>query len=352
MPEIKNLQRSSMQKVAFVVTFCIFFFCLSVSFWFYSYTQKHAIPTGKATVIVDIPRGASFQKIQRILVDAGLIDDDIRFAFVAKMIGVSHRLKAGEFELNTEQKPAQLLRQLTQAQPVQHSITVPEGLNAQEIALIFARKGWCSAEDFLHIVYDVEVRKRLGFAKETSLEGYLFPDTYQLTRDKFSAKIIVMMMVNHFSHVYGELAGEKLATSEMRRHIVTLASIVEEEAVLAVEQPRIAGVFANRLQRGMRLQSDPTVLYGVENHKGPITRADLKRKTAYNTYVIKGLPPGPIANPGRGALEAALHPERHKFLYFVADTGGKHIFSTNLRDHNRAVREYRKRMRLYRAAKG
>lgn len=341
-----------MQKVALVGAFCIFFFCLLISLWFYSYTQKTAVSTGKDTAVVNVPRGASFQKIQRILVEAGLASDDIRFAFVAKMIGVSHRLKAGEFELNTEQKPAQLLRQLVNAQPIQHVITVPEGLTAEEIALIFEAKGWCSAEEFLEIVQDLDVLKRLGFAKETSLEGYLFPDTYHLTRDKFSAKTIVMMMVKHFLRVYGELSDKKTQAGEARRRVVTLASLVEEEAVVAVEQSRIAGVFTNRLRRGMRLQSDPTVLYGVENHKGSITKADLKRKTAYNTYVIKGLPPGPIANPGRGALKAALHPERHDFLYFVADTGGKHIFSTNLRDHNRAVRKYRKKMRLYRATKG
>lgn len=307
---------------------------------------------GKDSVVVEIPKGASFRKIQSILVQAGLVDDDIRFALVAKMIGVSHRLKAGEFRLSSQQKPAQLLRQLAQAQPVQHVVTIPEGLTAAEIALIFEKKGWCQAKDFLQAVRQPELLNRLGFAGETSLEGYLFPDTYHLTRDKFSAKNIVMMMVRHFSQVYGRLAGDDRDSGEGLRHLVTLASIVEEEAVVAAEQPRIAGVFINRLRRGMRLQSDPTVLYGVKGHQGPITKADLKRKTAYNTYVIKGLPPGPISNPGRGALKAALHPEHHDFLYFVADKGGKHIFSTNLRDHNRAVRAYRKRIRVQRATKG
>lgn len=340
-----------MQKIALWVVFCIFFFCLLTSLWFYSYTQTKANAIGVSTVIVDIPKGASFHAIQRILVDGGLVDADVRFAIVARMIGVSHRLKAGEFELNTEQKPAQLLRQLVAARPIQHVITVPEGLTAAEIAHVFDAKGWCSAEEFLEIIQDKDVLKHLGFAEETSLEGYLFPDTYHLTRDKFSAKTIVVMMVKHFSRVYDGLSTEEIHVSEERRRLVTLASMVEEEAVLAEEQSRIAGVFSNRLRRGMRLQSDPTVLYGVEGHEGPITKTDLKRKTAYNTYVIKGLPPGPIANPGRGALEAALYPEHHDFLYFVADKSGKHVFTTNLRDHNRAVRQYRKRMRLYRATK-
>ncbi|CAG37649.1 endolytic transglycosylase MltG [Desulfotalea psychrophila] len=316
--------------------------------WLYSYLQTPAPPIldSPSQVVVNIPRGASFPRIQKILAGAGLVNDDLRFALMARYLGLARQVKAGEFALPVERRPVELLRQLVVAKPVQHSVTVPEGLRIEELAAIFAADDWCDAERFISLARDEVFIASLGLAPLPSLEGYLYPDTYYLTRNIHGAEAIIPILVHRFSVVWRRLvAGREAAGEYSRLQLVTLASLVEEEARVAMEQPRIAGVFYNRLKRGIRLQSDPTVLYGLDEHQGPITRTDLRRKTPYNTYSIPGLPRGPICNPGEKALQAVLQPEKNSYLYFVSNNDGTHVFSTNLRDHNRAVYNYRRKLK-------
>lgn len=321
------------------MVFLILFGAGSAVLWIYSYSKTSGPEGGPAEVVVTIPQGSSFRQITGILAGAGLIHEDIRFGIIARFLGLSANVQAGEFRLGTLQKPVEVLRELINAKPVQHPVTIVEGLTAIEIAAVFAAEKWCTEGDFLALVNDEDFIHSLGLNNTKSLEGYLYPDTYHFTRiPKFSAEKIVRTMVQRFFQVWSELD----ADHENMHDTVILASIVEKETGDASERARIASVFINRLEKGMRLQSDPTVIYGIEAFNGNITRDDLQRKSPYNTYVIFGLPAGPICNPGKAALHAALHPADEKYLYFVSKNDGTHQFSTSLREHNRAVYKYQK----------
>lgn len=318
------------------------FVALSLGAWYSLYVFTPGPQTGSETVIVTIPKGTSVRGIGAILDEAGVIHDDIRFLLLAKFTGYGNRLQAGEFRLHTGKKPEKVLQTLASARSVQYSVTIPEGLRASEIAEIFAEGGWCDPKSFNNLVYDEQFLEKLGFGNLESLEGYLFPDTYNFTRDTFSTEKIIALMARRFTDVWGELVSE-LEEQPDREKTVILASIVEEETGAPEERPLIAGVFHRRLQLGMRLQSDPTVVYGVNGFSGKITRKDLLTPTPYNTYTLPGLPAGPICNPGRDALEAVLHPTPTKKLYFVSKNDGTHHFSATLAEHNRAVRKYQRK---------
>lgn len=287
-----------------------------------------------------VPRGSSFTATATILADAGLIHEDIRFNILARLYGFSSKVRAGEFSLPGGKMPMETLKALIEAKPIQHAVTVIEGLRAEEIAEIFARKKWSNKDEFLALVQDETFIATLGLGNVSSLEGYLYPDTYYLTRlPAPDPKKIVKMMVQRFQEIWEGLDADD---KEMHETVI-LASIIEKETGDATERSRIASVFLNRLKKGMRLQSDPTVIYGIKDFNGNITRKDLRRKTPYNTYVVKGLPAGPICNPGRDALEAVLHPADEKYLYFVSKNDRTHHFSKTLREHNRAVRKYQRK---------
>lgn len=294
------------------------------------------------TVVVSIPKGKSTREIGTILAGAGVINDDIRFLLLAKISGYAGRLQAGEFLFETGRRPLTVLKTLATARSIQYSITIPEGLRATDIASIFAEGGWSHPNSFANLVTDREFIARLGLEGIDSLEGYLYPDTYMLTKDLRSPDKIIGLMVGRFSKVWTEMT-EGLSEMPDRQKTVILASIVEKETATPSERPLIAGVFHNRLQLGMKLQSDPTVLFGLPGREGPITRADLQTPTPYNTYVIPGLPAGPICNPGRDAMMAVLNPSPTKDLYFVSRNDGTHHFSADLNEHNNAVQKYQRK---------
>lgn len=292
--------------------------------------------------IVRIPPGTGTKGIGRILAKAGLIEDDIRFLLLARILGLADRLPAGEFRLSVGQRPGEVLRQLATARPVQYAVTIPEGLRIEEVAEIFAAGAWCDRERFITLAHDPEFIHSLGLKSVRSLEGYLYPDTYLLTREMRDAKDLITMQVNRFFKIWSGLPND--SKQPLSRHqIITLASVVEKETGAAAERPLIAAVFLNRLKTGMRLQSDPTVIYGLKDFSGDLTRADLQANHPYNTYVIPALPAGPICNPGQKAIEAVLHPPPTDFFYFVSKNNGTHQFSRNLSEHNQAVREYQLR---------
>jgi UPF0755 protein len=208
----------------------------------------------------------------------------------------------------------------------------------EQIAAAFGRDNWVDPDKFLALCRDASFIRSLGIEAPT-LEGYLFPETYALVRGEVSEQSLVTRMVRHFDQVWKAL--DKPDPLPLDRHqLVTLASIVEKETGNGEERPIIAGVFYNRLHKKMRLQSDPTTIYGLANFNGNLTRKDLHTATPYNTYVIHGLPPGPICNPGRASLEAVLHPAEVDYLYFVSRNNGSHQFSATLEEHNRAVHRY------------
>lgn len=340
-PKKRNSQR--LRRGVFTLLLLTLLVVVSFLFWVVQYSRTAGPQTAVQHVQVIIPRGASFGTIQTILAENQLIHDDIRFYLLARYYKFASRLRAGEFSLRTGQLPVEVLHDLVTAKSIQHKITISEGLNAREIADILAAGNWCSTQDFLSLAGDVAFIRQLGFTELQSLEGYLFPDTYYLTRYPLPTTAeIIERMVMRGNQVWKEIGGD-LKDEKERDRLVILASIVEKETGKPSERPRIAAVFYNRLEKGMRLQSDPTVIYGIPDFSGNITRKDLRRKHPYNTYVIPGLPPGAIGNPGRESLEAVLHPARENFLYFVSKNDGSHHFSRTLREHNRAVNRYQRR---------
>ncbi len=312
---------------------------LGTGTWIWMYAATPSSGTGAVTVF--IPKGAGVRRISAILDRQGLVADDIRFLILARLTGRAGRLQAGEYRLPRGRTPLQILRLLAQGEVIRHQVTIPEGLNISQIATLLAKDHWIDRQRFLALTRDPEFIKTLGL-HQASLEGYLFPDTYSLIRGQVDERTIISLMVHQFHHVWREIT-KKSKPRLSPRQVVTLASIVEKETGKARERPLIARVFLNRLQRNMRLQSDPTVIYGTPDFNGDLTRADLERKTPYNTYVIFGLPPGPICNPGRASLEAVLHPADSPALYFVSRNDGSHCFSTTLKEHNRAVFKYQKK---------
>jgi len=314
-------------------------------------------PTVEATshhseksIVVTIPKGSSVKAIAEILGHENIIKNDIRFLILAKASGYSTRLQAGEFLLPYGSKPLEILELLSSARPFSYSITIPEGLTAVQIAALFAKDGWVKEERFLQLVYDSERIEEFGLTKGTSLEGFLYPDTYQFTKEVSGADMVIDILLDRFKKVWGKEVVGISPVPDLDKTVI-LASIVEKETAAPIERPLIAGVFHNRLKRGMRLQSDPTVVYGVADYDGVITKKHLRTKTPYNTYTIPGLPVGPICNPGRLAITAVLHPEPSSNLYFVSKNDGTHQFSANLAAHNRAVQKYQRKKKAKKGKK-
>ncbi len=277
--------------------------------------------------------------IARNLKRAGLITDDLRFKLYARYKKSTTRVKTGEYELSSSQSPGKILSTLILGKVKLHRFTVPEGLNMDQTARLAQEKGYCSASQFLALCKDTAFIRELDLPG-TTLEGYLYPDTYLFPKQT-ACKQLIEKMVSTFKTVFTPKWQARASELGFTPHeIVILASIIEKETGTASERPLIASVFHNRLKKNMRLQSDPTVIYGVDDYHGRIRYKHLRRQTPYNTYQIKGLPAGPIANPGAKAIEAALYPVKSNYLFFVSKNDSTHKFSTTLKDHNRAVKKY------------
>lgn len=309
--------------------------------WFYKYAWTPGPEMNSETVVVEIPKGSSVREIEKILAGKRVIHDDIRFLIMAKISGRAGHLQAGEFLLPTGANPEEIIGLLSTAHSVEYSITIPEGKNIKETARLFADKGWCDEERFISLCHNEAFISSLGMYNMNSLEGYLFPATYSVPKSMRSAEKIIAMMVGTFRNVWGELATGRYPVPNRNRTVI-LASMIEKETYAAFERPIIAGVFLNRLKKKMRLQSDPTVVYGVEGYNGKITRSMIRHKTPWNTYVIPGLPIGPISNPGRAALLAVLEPADTDALFFVSKNNGTHQFSRTLREHINAVNKFQR----------
>jgi len=309
--------------------------------WLWSYGVTPASIAG-ANLHVLIPPKTSLAGIERILAENGVIPPGRGFYCLARISGLSKRLQAGEYLFTPGQTPLQILRTMAHGSTVRWSVTIPEGANIYQLAEILAQGGWGERKLFLKLVRDPEILALHG-VRAKSLEGYLFPDTYQLMRGQDPREIIALM-VDRGRQVRRELGDLSNTPQGLSPHeVLTLASIVEKETGVPEERPLIARVFLTRLRLGMRLQTDPTVIYGLTDFDGNLTRKNLETPTPYNTYLNNGLPPGPIANPGRAAIAAVLYPASDSYLYFVSKNDGTHYFSRDLAEHNRAVAKYQKK---------
>lgn len=293
-------------------------------------------------VIVSIPKGASLSEVGEILQNNGIISSKLIFRLVAMIRGEQRNVKAGDYMVKTSSDPGEVLDLLISGKTLVYAITIPEGYNVFQIADLLDQKGIASRKEFMAFVQDEALIRELGI-EMNSLEGVLFPDTYLLRpAEKGSSKAVIRKMVTRFKQVY-DLNIRDIAAKNgwSMTQVITLASLIEKEAK-ANEHALVSAVFHNRLRKNMRLQSDPTVIYGIKPMGAKITRADLDRKHPYNTYQISGLPPGPIANPGKDSLNAAVNPANVDYLYFVSKNDGSHQFSSTLADHNRWVNLYQR----------
>jgi len=297
-------------------------------------------PVPPAGAMLVVREGESLATVATRLEHAGVIRSALLFRAVARVSGRDRRLQPGEYRFATALTASELLDLLASG-GTRPEVTVPEGLTIREIAALLARNGYGSAESFLCVADDPEFLLAAG-VPGPQLEGFLFPDTYRLT-PVMSPSEILALMVRRFHERFDAERYRRVQGRGMRLNdVVTLASIVEKESALANERPVVAGVFYNRLRLGMPLQSDPTLIYAIPNFNGDLTRADLARPSAYNTYLLPGLPPGPIANPGLASLDAVLAPADTPYLYFVSKNDGSHAFAVTLADHNRNVARYQK----------
>lgn len=288
-----------------------------------------------------VERGEGFRTVAERMETQGLIENALFFRILARIQKNDTRIHSGEYTMSSALSPQDLLRMMVEGRVKRYRLTLPEGLRITEIARRVAETGLVAKEAFVHAAMDTEFTRSLGIPAD-NLEGYLFPDTYFFTR-KDTAHTMIRTMVQHFHQVMDAEKNQRAQDMGLSIHqVVTLASLIEKETGHPDERPLIASVFHNRLARGMRLETDPTVIYGIQNFDGRITRTHLRTWTPYNTYRIHGLPPGPIASPGKASLEAALWPASSSFLFFVSRNDGTHHFSTELSEHNRAVQQYQR----------
>ena len=290
---------------------------------------------------IEVPRGVSLTHIAGILHDAGLIRSRIAFTLYARFRNVSHIVRAGEYEFDTSMPPYVILEKLVRGEIKAYSVVVPEGFTMAQVAQAIIDSKLPQGKNFLKAAADRELLHSLDIPGHTA-EGYLFPDTYNFTRSMTEKDMLMQMVGLFWKKVTPEIIeGTRAAGMDLHKTVI-LASLIEKEAKIKSEKPLISAVFHNRLQKGMRLQCDPTAVYGLKDFEGPIRKSHLlNKKNPYNTYVFSGLPPGPIANPGLDSLKAAINPAPVDYLYFVSRNDGSHQFSTKLSHHNTAVLKFR-----------
>lgn len=288
-------------------------------------------------------RAGSFASVARELEQQGLITDSFKFKILARILGETSKVRVGEYALRTDMTPSEILRVIVSGKSIQHPLTVVEGANMFDVASLVEQKGFGTRKEFLALCKNPEFLRAVLGEPLSSCEGYLFPETYGITKF-MTEKEIIQQMLARFLENYAKIESAVAGVGLNRHQLVTFASIVEKETGAPDERPIISSVYHNRLRKGMRLQADPTVLYGKWIATGnlllSITREDLVTPNGYNTYMKTGLPTGPIANPGFEALRASVYPAQSEFLYFVSKNNGTHVFSRDYEAHNRAVQSF------------
>ncbi|MDO9264544.1 MAG: endolytic transglycosylase MltG [Desulfosalsimonadaceae bacterium] len=331
-----------MKKQLIAITKILLIFLIIPAYFvadLYYYANQPASPSAPRALIINVPPGQGFHDTVQELYRNRLINHPLKFKVMAKLQKLDRKIIAGEYELSTGMTPETILEYMTKGIVRLHKLCIPEGYNLSQIAENIEKSEICSKEKFMIAASDAKLAAAMGIPA-TGFEGYLFPDTYYFSKG-VPPEQIISAMVEQFRKTFQEDWKKRAEELGFTQHeIITLASMIEKETGVAEERAVVASVFHNRLKQNMRLASDPTVIYGIDNFNGNITKADLNRSTPYNTYRISGLPPGPIANPGALSIKAALYPAVTNYLYFVAKGDHTHYFSTTLAEHNRAVKKY------------
>ncbi len=317
----------------------------TVSSGLYTHLRSPYYGFGEAFKIIEIKFDTPTEKVVEHLVREGILPGRRGFQLLLLLSPPSRFIRAGEYKFDSGLSPLKVYQKLIMGEVFYRPLTIPEGKDLWDIAELAEEEGFCARSDFLKAARQRELIRQWDHQAD-DLEGYLYPDTYMLTKE-VKPLTIVEMMLKRFQEVFDEELREECArTGCSVREIVTLASMIEKETSLPEEKPIISAVFRNRLRRGMLLQCDPTLIYALKMaslYQGNIRSRDFEFDSPYNTYRYRGLPPGPIANPGRESLIAALHPADSDYLYFVSKNNGEHHFSRSLREHQRAVIRYQKK---------
>lgn len=324
-------------KKLVISLFTIGLACVLLIF-FYAYSQINSEYSGPETYFT-VNSGEGFSSVNYRLKKEKIISNARAFHYYTKFKGDLGNIKAGTYKIADGTSMIEILTALTSGVGVLTRVTIPEGKNLYEIGKILEDKKVTTYSDFVAAAKDQDVVKRLGITAP-SLEGYLFPETYNFAPNTPAPQVVATFLRQFQSKV----ASLNLTTTTLTPHeVIILASIVEKETGAKWERPTIAGVYLNRLKKRMRLQADPTTIYGIwENYNGNLKRSHLLEKTDYNTYKMSGLPLGPIANPSLAAIKAVLAPKEHNFLYFVSKNDGTHVFTPTYKDHQKAVDYWQK----------
>ena len=310
--------------------------------WFYLGVDRPFKGYDGAEQFVEIPQGSGTAAIGQRLAGAGVIRDGISFKLALWLSGNARRLQAGEYRFDHAMTARQVADKIARGDVYVRPITFPEGLTAKQMAAVYESKDFGEAREFLDATKNAALVSAIDPAAK-DLEGYLFPDTYKLPRNSTADQLVGRMVADFMKALTPDIIEQAEARGMNVRQLVTMASIVEKETGNPAERPLVAAVYANRLKLGLGLLCDPRVIYALVRagrYHGNLTREDLQFDSPYNTYRYAGLPPGPIASPGRASLAAAASPADVPYLYFVSKNDGSHAFATTLDEHNRNVQEY------------
>jgi UPF0755 protein len=329
-----------MKRALFVVTAVLALGGLGARYAFEILLNRPGAPLA-TPVRIDVAAGEPFRTTATKLEEAGLVPSARALVLWARFENIDRQIQHGAYQFSEPLTPIAVVEKMRSGEAMIVHVLLPEGATARDLALTLERDGLGPAPTFLALARDGAFARSLGVPADR-LEGYLFPDTYYFS-PLDNAQKILGTFVARFRQVFTpDFEAEARKAGFTPHQIVTLASVIEKETARKEEQPLVSAVFRNRLKQGMPLQADPTVIYGIEKFDGNLTRKDLETPTPYNTYTAPGLPAGPIGNPGRSALMAALRPADVPYLYFVAREDGSHEFNSSLAEHNRAVNRYQR----------
>jgi UPF0755 protein len=315
---------------------------LLLAFAYSAYEMLVPVQNANKNNEIVIPMGATYRQVADILWNEKLIRDKKVFLLLGRLTGADRKIRAGYYSIWSNMSPLDIFKVIRKGHIIEYEIRILEGDSLLDMADAFSKTGIVTAEDFMKLSKDPSFLSSYEI-ESPSMEGYLFPDTYMIPKG-VSAEEAVGSMIDKMREKFNEKIIARMAELGMSENeVLTLASIIEKEAVIDSERPVISAVYHNRLRKNMPLQADPTSIYGIKSSKERITKKDLQRKTPYNTYMLKGLPPGPIASPGLKSIIAALYPADVPYLYFVASDDRTHHFSATIGEHEKAVRVYRER---------
>ncbi|OHE58045.1 MAG: hypothetical protein A2Z47_15295 [Thermodesulfovibrio sp. RBG_19FT_COMBO_42_12] len=303
------------------------------------------LPTGGKNIEIKIPEGATFRQAVEILSQEKLMRDKGIFLFIGRISGLDRKIRAGYYSITGSLSPLDIFKMLKRGQIIEYEITIVEGDSLREIAEKLSGKGIINKENFMTLSSDEDFLALYDINAPT-FEGYLFPDTYKIPKGMDPEYAIGMMINRMREKISSKLYARASELGFSERKILTLASIIEKEAVTDEERPLISAVYHNRLRKKIPLQADPTAIYGIKSFREKITANDLRRRTPYNTYVINGLPPGPIASPSVKSIIAALYPADVPYIYFVSNDDRSHHFSVTAEEHLAAVKAYREKKQI------